>query len=143
MKTIRHSKLAGLVAAAALSLGAVGLISSPVSADKPFEFSNSDTFSDINPCTGTPMEVTIESVGRVHIHGDNEIVHVSKTGTTDDGYVMKHGVQSFVFNGNVARGSFTDNWTNADGSKFKAQGVFVAKEDGVVVDRFTLRCVGR
>jgi hypothetical protein len=144
MKTIRNSKLAGLIAAAALSVGAVGLIGSPVSADKPVEISPpSQTFTDTNPCTNTEMEVTINLEVRLHVHGDNEVVHVSKTGTTNDGYVMNHGVESFVFNGNVARGSFTDNWTNADGSKFKAQGVFVAKEDGVVVDRFTLRCVGR
>jgi hypothetical protein len=143
MKTIRNSKFAGLIAAAALSVGAVGLIGSPVSADRPVEFSDSDTFPDTNPCTDTPMEVTINFDVSLHLHGGKQVVHVSTTGTTDDGYVLNHGVESQVFNGNVFRFAFTDNWTNADGSKFKAQGVFVAKEDGVLVDRFTLRCVGR
>jgi hypothetical protein len=144
MKTIRNSKLAGLIAAAALSVGAVGLIGSPVSADKPVEFSNSAAISDINPCTNAPFTVMLNFDVRLHIHGDNEIRHVSRTGTTSDGYVMKNGVESSVFNGNVFRASFTENWANADdGSKLQVRGVFVAKEDGVVVDRFTLRCLGR
>jgi hypothetical protein len=54
---------------------------------------------------------------------------------------MDHGLDNFVFNGNVARGTLHDMWRNADGSVFKAQGTFVAKEDGIVVDRFRLRCV--
>jgi len=62
---------------------------------------------------------------------------------------MNHRVETRVFNGNVFRRAFTDNWTNDDGSKFKAQGVFVVQLDGedpsqneVRVDKFTLRCVG-
>jgi hypothetical protein len=54
---------------------------------------------------------------------------------------MDHGQDNFVFNGNVARGTLNDTWRNADGSIFKAQGTFVEKEDGIVVDRFRLRCV--
>jgi hypothetical protein len=143
MKTIRNTKLAALVAGAALGLGAVGLIASPVSADQPLEFSDSVTFTDFNPCTNEPHEITINVDVRLHLHGDNEIVHVSRTGSTDDGYVMKHGVETQVFNGKVLRSGFTDNWHSDDGSKFKAQGVFVAREDGVLVDNFRLRCVGR
>ena len=63
---------------------------------------------------------------------------------------MNHGVETRVFNGNVFRRAFTDNWTNADGSKFQTRIVFVVQLDGedpsqdeVRVDKFTVRCVGR
>ena len=102
-----------------------------------------DIFTDVNPCTGEAMEVTINFVARVHLHGDREVVSVARTGTTDDGYVMRHSTESFVFNGHVVRGSFTDNWVNNDGSKFKAQGTFVVNinQDEQMVDRFRLRCL--
>ena len=149
MKIIRNSKLAGLVAAAALSLGAVGLISSPVSADKPVEFSDSVTFGDFNPCTEEAHDVTLNFDFRLHEHGENGIVHISRTGSTSDGYVMNHGVETQVFNGNVFRAAFVDNWRSDDGSKFQVRGVFVVQvdeedpsQDEVRVDKFTIRCLG-
>ena len=150
MKTIRNSKLAGLVAAAALSLGAVGLISSPVSADKPTEIEDSVTFGAFNPCTDEPHDVTLNFDIRLHEHGEKAIVHLSRTGTTDDGFVMNHGVETQVFNGNVFRAAFVDNWSSDDGSRFQVRGVFVVQvdaedpsQDEVRVDRFTIRCLGR
>lgn len=125
----------------ALGFAAVGL-ASPAAADAPAEISVTDTFVDINPCTGEEHEVTINVDIREHIHANGNIVaRATRTGTTSDGYVMDHGRDSFVFNGNVARGTLNDVWRSADGSVFQAQGVFVAKEDGVVVDRFRLRCI--
>lgn len=125
----------------AVLLGAVGL-GAPASADAPAEFTVTNTFVDVNPCTGADHEVTIALDIREHIHANGNIVaRATRTGTTSDGYVMDHGRDSFVFNGNVARGTLNDVWRNADGSVFQAKGVFVAKEDGVVVDRFRLRCV--
>jgi hypothetical protein len=122
----------------------VGLGTTPVAADAPIEFDDGDTFTDVNPCTGGDMMVTINVDVKVHEHRNNFVAHVSKTGSTDDGYIMNHGSESQVGNKNVFRASFTDNWTNADGSKFKAQGTFVVdiETDTVRVDRFRLRCVG-
>lgn len=121
----------------AVSIGAPSAL-----AERPVELEVTQVFPDINPCTSEPMLVTIHLSIREQIKDNgNVVVHVSRTGSTDDGYVMDHGVESFVFNGNVVRAALTDTWRSDDGSHFKAQGVFVATEDGPLVDRFRLRCV--
>ena len=142
MKKIRTTKFAGLVAGAALSVGAVGLIGSPASADGPIEFDYSFTFPSVNPCTNEPHQVTIDVDARLHLHRNNEVAHESRTGYTDDGYVMEHGVFSHVFNGNIHRDVIVDNWRNDDGSMFQARVVLVEREDGVIVEDVTVRCVG-
>ena len=126
-----------------LSVGLLGLSAGTASADRPFEVSFSDTFTDVNPCTGDEQEITINLVASIHEHGDRQVVHVDRTGTTDDGYVMDHGVETFVFNGHVARGSFTDNWVDSNGSRFQAKGSFVdnLNKGELMVDRFRLRCI--
>ena len=131
------------VAASMLSVGLLGLSAGTASADRPFEDSFSDTFTDVNPCTGDEQEVTINGVVSVHLHGDRRVVHIDRTGTTDDGYVMDHGVGSFVFNGHVDRSTFTDNWVDSNGSRFQAQGSFVynLNKDELIVDRFRVRCI--
>ena len=135
MKKISNTKLAGLVAGAALGVAAVGLVGSPASADQPIEFSDSVTFHAVNPCTNEPHEVTINLDVRLHLHRNNEVAHESRTGSTDDGYVMDRGVLTHVFNGNVHRDVFTDTWRGDDGSKFQARGVLVEREDGILVDK--------
>lgn len=133
-------RLTALGIAAGVSVAGLGI--GPASADAPAEFSVVDSFTAENPCTGEDHGITINIDIREHLHRNgNMIGRASRTGTTSDGYVMDHGLENFVFNGNVARGTLNDTWRNAAGSIFKAQGTFVAKEDGVVVDRFRLRCV--
>ena len=141
MKTITTKRIRRIAAAAAISIGIGGLIGGNVSADAPIEFSDSVTFSDINPCTIEPMEVTVNVDVSVHTgHKNNVVLHVSRTGTTSDGYVMAHGVETIQENKNVLRAVFNDIWRNDDGSSFQVRGVFVAKQSGIVVDRFRLRC---
>jgi hypothetical protein len=137
------TRLGAIVAVAGISIGALGSMGSSVSADRPVEFEDSFTFSDVNPCTETPMEVTIDSVVRLTEHGDRFVAHVSRTGSTDDGYVMDHGVESAVFNGEVFRQALTDTFRNADGSKFQARGVVVETDGSIRVERFTLSCLDR
>ena len=124
----------------------VGLGATAASADQPTEFSFPDTFTDINPCGGPDQEITINLEFTEHQqHNRNFVGHVKRTGTTDSGYVMDHGVESFQLNGNVVRGAFTDIWRNDDdGSMFKAQGVFVFNfgTGELLVDRFSLLCIG-
>ena len=132
-----------LVAVTALLF--VGLSAAPALADKPTEDSFSVTFPSVNPCTGLGHEVTLNLEFRDHLgHDGNFVGHLSRTGSTDDGYVMNHGVDNFVFNGNVIRAAFTDQWRHADGSKFKVHGVFVLDLSAgeVLVDRFSLTCIG-
>ena len=122
---------------------AMGAAVTPAAADPPMEFTDSFTFTDVNPCSGLDHEVTIDSEIRLHQHQDRVVVHVRRTGSTDSGYVMEHGVLSFQDNGKVVTQSFSDNWKRADGSKFKAQGTFVLdlSTNTVQVDRFSLRCI--
>lgn len=142
MSITRKTQFARLVAGAALVAGVVGGIGSPASADKPTEFTDSGTFTAENPCTGEEHDVTLTVEGREHSHGQRFIAHLSRTGTTSDGYVMDHGVETVSFNGKVFRAAFTDNWSNDDGSRFQASGVFVERGGEVLVDKFTLRCLG-
>jgi len=137
-KRIMKRVIASILAIAILAFTA------PAGADRPVEFTDSVTFPATNPCSGLDHEVTIDFEIRLHEHGNKVIVHLKRTGTTDDGYVMDHGVENQVFNGNIFRAAFTDNWRRADGSKFKAQGVFVdnLNTGEVKVDNFRLRCIG-
>ena len=126
----------------ASGFGIAGLGAAPVAADAPAEFTFSNTFTEINPCSGEEIDITITADERVHLGHDGKFVgRLSKTGTTSDGYVMEHGRERVVFNGNNASGSLNDTWRNADGSMFKAQGHFLDKDGELVVDSFRLRCI--
>lgn len=116
----------------------------PVSADQPDTFTDSVTFTDVNPCTGVDHEIHIDVVVSIHEHQHSLVVHADRSGTTDDGFTMIAGTESFVANGNVERGAFTDQWRHPDGSKFAAQGQFVfdLSQDELLVDNFSLRCLG-
>lgn len=130
------------VASVTAAGGVVGLSVSPAAADQPLEFSGSRTITAHNPCTGELIDVMIDFEARLHLHDNgNVIAHFSRTGTTSDGYVMRHGVDTYVANRNVARGAVHDTWRNADGSVFKTHAHFTAKASGPVVDSFTLQCV--
>ena len=137
---------AKVLAIIAMGLVLVGLAASPVAADAPTTFDDWLTFTDLDPCTGLPQTIAIYVEGRLHTdHQNNFVAHVKRTGITDAGYVMDHGVESYQENENVARGSFTDIWRHDDGSKFKAQGVFVFNigTGEVLVDNFNLTCIGK
>jgi len=110
----------------AMGLILLGLGALPAAADAPTRFFDSITFPDINPCTGLEQLVTINFDFSEHQgHPHNFVGHVKRTGTTDSGYVMDHGVETFVANENVVRGEQTDIWYHENGSMFIAQGVFV------------------
>ena len=129
------------VTATALLL--TGLTALPAAADRPVEFTDSASFVDINPCSGLPEVITINSTFRVHEHGERFVAHLSRTGSMTSGYVMDHGVEHQQANGSMFSAGFVDNWQSADGSRLQARGVFVA-EDGsgdVRVDLGSLRCI--
>jgi hypothetical protein len=117
---------------------------SPVLAEAPVTFTDSVTFTDVNPCTGVDHEVTIDFLVSIHEHQNNTVVHVDRAGTTDSGFTMIAGTNSFVANSNVERGTLTDQWRHPDGSKFVAQGQFVLNlnQGEVLVDNGSLRCLG-
>ena len=48
-------------------------------------------------------EVTINFVVSVHEHRNTLVVQVDRSGTTDSGFTMIPGTESFVSNGNIER----------------------------------------
>ena len=117
---------------------------SPVLADAPVSFTDSVTFTDVNPCTGEDHEVTIDFVVSVHEHQNNFVVHLERSGTTDSGFTMIAGTESFVANANVERLALADQWRHPDGSKFVAQGQFLfnLNQGEVLAEHDSLRCLG-
>ena len=122
----------------------VTALAAPALANKPITFQASDTFPDVNPCSGEEMQVTINFDVSIHEHSNNLVVLIHRTGTTDSGFTMKKGIESFIANSNVERGVFQDQWRHPDGSKFRASGSFVfnINKGELLVDRFDLVCLG-
>ncbi len=123
----------------------VTMLGAPVGADAPIEESFSVTFPDINPCTESEMEVTINFQISLHEgHKNNFVATVQRTGSVDPGgYTMVSGNETFVANRGGERGHFNDVWRNDAGSAFRAWGVFAfnAQQDELKVDRFRLQCI--
>lgn len=71
------------------------------------------------------------------------MAHVARTGYTSDGYVMEHGVETAVSNGQVFRQTSSEIFRDEAGSKFRVRSPFVENENDVQVDRFTLSCLDR
>lgn len=121
------------------------VLAAPASADRPFEFPDTiGPFPDINPCSGELMFVTIDVAVKLHLHQNNVVATVKRSGTTSDGFEMFNGTESFQENGHVVRGAFTDMWRNDAGDRFRASGKFVfnANTGTSQVDDFILTCVG-
>ena len=114
----------------------------PAAADRPTEYSFTDVFPDVNPCTDAPMMVTLVATGVFHDHGSREVAHGERTITTSDGFAGR-GTESFVDNGRILKYRFSDIMTNASGDRFRAKGVFVedVATGTVRVDRFELTCL--
>ena len=51
----------------------------PALADRPFTFTDSSTFVDIDPCTGHDDEITIDVEVSIHEHRNNFVVHVARS----------------------------------------------------------------
>jgi hypothetical protein len=125
----------------------VGLIAAPAAADEPAEIGpfTDGPFSDFNPCTGDPMEVTITFTVFVHEgHNNNFVVRLGeRTGSTDSGYVLIGGHDNFRENNNGVSAGFRDVWRNPDnGDKMQATGRLRVVGSSAVIDSFDLRCVG-
>ena len=133
-----------LIEAVTVALVFVMLASAPALADRPFTFTDSVTFVDVNPCTGLDDEITINVEVSIHEHRNNFVVYVGRTGSTASGYTMISGTESFVANNGVERGAFVDQWRHPDGSKFMVHGRFVfnVNQLEVLVDGFSLTCIG-
>lgn len=128
----------------AMGLVLFGLAVSPAAADAPITYTASESFTGIDPCTGGEMVFSISYEVTAHTHQNNYVAHWKRTGTTDTGYVMDHGVRTFQDNANISRNAFTDIWSHEDGSKFRVHGVFVFDFDSgdLMVLNFSEMCIG-
>jgi hypothetical protein len=139
MKRLLIPTILATVLATALGLFVAG----PAAADPPITISDTDTFTDVDPCTGQVHEVTIAVTFVVHLHDDTTVARGIRTLTTTGGY-SGEGTSSFVENGNIEVFRFTDLLTDGSGNRIRASGVFVLdlSRDTVRVDEFELTCVG-
>ena len=132
--------IAALVTAAAAS--AMG---SAAHADAPATFEVHVDFDAINPCSGEPHTVSFDAVASVHSHDNNLVEHLSRTGTTDSGFVMDHGTSQFVETERIARQTLVDVWYHPEtGERFLARFTVVLDKasERFLVDSFvTLRCL--
>jgi hypothetical protein len=125
----------------------MGLIAAPAAADKPFVDGpfTAGPFTDIDPCTGDPMEVTITFTVFVHEgHNNNFVIRFGdRSGSTDTGYVLLGGHDNFREDNNGVSASFKDVWRNSEnGDKMQATGRLREVGSSAVIDSFDLRCVG-
>jgi hypothetical protein len=133
-----------LVVMLAVALLLAVAVAAPAMADKPVTFSDSDTFTDVNPCTGLEHEITINLEGSIHEHQNNMVVKAQRSGSADDGSTMIAGTDTFVVNKGGERGTFFDQWRNPAGYKYMVHGnyLFNANKGEVLVLSVTLTCIG-
>lgn len=134
-----------IVASLGLAVLMIAALAPAALADRPTLFTDSDTFTDVNPCTGEEHEVTINFEFYDHDHENGAFVSLAvRSGTTDSGYVMQNGRDILVFTGDIVVAPFMDQWRHPDGSKFVARGVFIGdfRDFQVRVDNFSLECIG-
>lgn len=132
-----------LITAAALTVAAVGLGSSPASADAPIEFPDSLEFPDTDPCSGDPMFVTIDLDIKAHLgHPKNNVFIIDFDPSTDTGYTSGGaGREIVVVAENFIVDVSTDMLTNAEGDRVKVNFRLVVNPNGVAVETLDLRCV--
>ena len=132
-----------LLISALLAASLALAITAPASADRPIEVPFTETFEDVDPCTGLVHEVTIAATFFVHEHDGVTVARGVRTLTTSGGYAGR-GTSSFVQNGNVELFRFADILADGSGNRIRATGVFVLDlaSGAVKVDAFELTCVG-
>lgn len=139
--TKRTRRTIALAASVAVML--VGLGATPASADAPINFTDSMTYTSVNPCTGVENELTFSLDVSVHVHQNNVVAHIERSGESSDGYLMT-GVETAVETKNVFRAGYNDQWVDSDGSRFRnrAHITINLNKGEVLVDNFELSCLG-
>ena len=107
----------------------------------PERFTETNTFTDVNPCTGQEHQVTVTTAVTIHENNRNFVVTGRTTVSTSDGYVGRGG-DSFVENAGGARGNLNVQVRGPDGERFRVRGNFAfnANQDELKFDRFSLTC---
>jgi len=121
------------------------LLAAPASAEPRIEVGPiTETFADVNPCTGRLQTATLTVTFYVHSQDGRTVAQADRTLSTSSGFVGT-GTSSYVLNGQVEMFRFTDILSDGAGARIRARSVVLADlSTGTVrVDSFDLACLGR
>ena len=128
-----------------LSVVAPLVVVAPVAAaDPPTQFMPTDTFVDVNPCTGFDHTVTFALTVSEHTHDERVVVKGKRTVTTEPTGFVGRGTFSLVDNGQIAKFTNTDILTNSAGDRIRARNVIVVdlSTETFRVEKGELTCLG-
>ncbi|NIN67490.1 MAG: hypothetical protein GTO63_22865 [Anaerolineae bacterium] len=117
--SLRKALLVALVASIAF-LGFSGWAEAGKPTAVPFYFQ----FTDVNPCTGNDVTVTMIGTLWFHDHDGRSVVRIPRTITTSDGFEGR-GTLNEVINGKIEKFTLNDMLTHESGDKFRAHFVLV------------------
>ena len=118
-RSLRQALLVALVAGFAF-MGFTGLAVAGQPTALPFFLE----FTDVNPCTGNVVTVTMIGTLYLHEHDGRTVVRIPRTITTSDGFEGR-GTLSEMINGKIEKFTLNDMLTHESGDKFRAHFVLV------------------
>jgi len=71
-------------------------LSTALWADKPLRFVESEVFENPDTCTGQPNMVTLYFDVSEHVHKNNYVAEIKRSGVTSSGYHMVGGHETYV-----------------------------------------------
>jgi hypothetical protein len=120
------------------------LVPATASAEAPTQIGPlTETFADVNPCTGLAQTGTLVVTFYVHSEGDRIVARGERTLSTSSGFVGT-GTSSYVLNGEIEMFRLTDILSNGAGDRIRARSVLaIDLSTGTArVDSFDLTCLG-
>lgn len=125
-----------------LAMLATMITVAPAAADPPVEFTQTDTFEDLNPCDPpNTHQITITFNVKLHEHNKNTVLIVDSWATTDTGFEGS-GHETTVLTEDHQLTTFNFVQTNpATGEKYTVKGNIKIVQGEVQVDNFTFNCV--
>jgi hypothetical protein len=133
-----------LVSACVVAASLLLLVPATASAEAPTQIGPlTETFADVNPCTGLAQTGTLVVTFFVHSQGGRSVARAERTLSTSSGFVGT-GTSSYVLNGEIEMFRFTDMLSNGAGDRIRARSVVaIDLSTGTArVDSFELTCVG-
>ena len=137
---MHHMRRGGLILG--LAMLATMITVAPAAADPPVEFTQTDTFEDLNPCDPpNTHQVTITFNVKLHEHEKNTVLIVDSWATTDTGFEGP-GHETTVLTEDNQLTTFNFVQANpATGEKYTVKGNIKIVQGEVQVDSFTFNCV--